>query len=420
MRLLIPLLTILSPLFATGRLGTKKGDNLKRELQMARDAEIPQGSHKKLLRRDLEYSRSEQHELLRKLNRYITSKRRKLGKMHSFKRRPLTHGSLPIRLKSSVSVADSPSDILLTRPPERKSNVLSPNTSNIANTGEQPNGDFDEVVTEEGTASQSSKKDEALLRKLMMNETENGLETEYSDRSPEKDRNFKSQRRNSHTHPRGEHNKISKGVRKVKDKLVSQEKLDNNDKNKEMADENMEKDGTKAELKVQNAEEQLSRFLNNGLGLKNDKAQSLLLSNEVPNQAVLSFGTFTNHQQPFKQISELETKQRVFSPQPQFSVYPDPIPRYAMPQLWHLPVPNWRFPLALAPTVPFYPPPVYLGVISRATLPQTRGNNGYTINVNGFKGVFSKGPGFALRFHSPDSEVTVTKKRNNVVAPIRW
>lgn len=322
-------------------------------------------------------------------------------------------GSLSIRLKSSVSVPDSLSDSLLTRPTEPKSNVLSPNTSNIAKTREEPNGDFDEVVTEEGTTSQSSKKDEALLRKLMMNEIENG-------RSPEKERNSKGQRRNSHTYPRGGHDKISKRVGKVKDKLVSQEKFDNNDKNKEIADENMEKDGTKAELKVQNAEEQLSRFLNNGLGLKNDKAQSLLLSNEVPNQAVLSFGTFTNHQQPFKQISELETKQSVFSPQPQFPVYPDSIPRYAMPQFWHLPVPNWRFPLALAPTVPLYQPPLYLGAISRATLPQTRGNNGYTINVNGFKGVFSKGPGFALRFHSPDSEVTVTKKRNNVAAPISW
>lgn len=360
--------------------------------------------------------------------------------MHSFKRRPLTYGSLSIRLKSSVSVPDSLSEFLLTRPTERKSNVLSPHTSDITNTGEEPEI-FDEVVTEEGTTSQSSKKDEALLRKLLMNE--NDLETEYSDRSPGKDwkenkpitrrhhsfrkdhgsriyeRNSKSQRRNSHNFPRGEH-KISKRVGKVKDKLVSQKKFDNNDENKKMADENKEKDGTRAELEVQNAEEQLSRFLNNGLEFKNDKAQSLLLPNQVPNQAVLSFETFINHQQPLKQISELETKQRVFRPQPQFAVYPDPIPRYAMPQLWHLPVRSTRFPFALTPTIPFYQRPVYRGAFSRAPRPQTRENNGYTIHVNGFKGVFSKGPGFALRFHSPDSEVMVTKKRNNVAAPISW
>ena len=39
---------------------------------------------------------------------------------------------------------------------------------------------------------------------------------------------------------------------------------------------------------------------------------------------------------------------------------------------------------------------------------------GYSINVDGLQGFFAKTPGMALRFQSPDSEVTVTKKKDMV------
>ena len=54
----------------------------------------------------------------------------------------------------------------------------------------------------------------------------------------------------------------------------------------------------------------------------------------------------------------------------------------------------------------------FLKPMQRAdSLPQSN-SQGYSINVNGLHGVFSKTPGYVVRFHSPDSEVTVVKKQH--------
>ena len=70
-----------------------------------------------------------------------------------------------------------------------------------------------------------------------------------------------------------------------------------------------------------------------------------------------------------------------------------------------------------SPTASMYRPS-YMDPRRSANLQsQSPSNQGYSINVDGLHGVFSKSPGFVVKFHSPNSEVTVVKK-GRVVNPM--
>ena len=75
-----------------------------------------------------------------------------------------------------------------------------------------------------------------------------------------------------------------------------------------------------------------------------------------------------------------------------------------------------KAPLLLDPTAAIYRPAYVAPSRTASLLPQSS-NQGYSINVDGLHGVFSKTPGYVVRFHSPDSEVTVVKKEK-VVNPM--
>jgi len=92
------------------------------------------------------------------------------------------------------------------------------------------------------------------------------------------------------------------------------------------------------------------------------------------------------------------------------------LPQFYIPQILSIPRIPVKTSLFLSPTASIYRPS-YMGP-SRGTklLSQPR-NQGYSINVDGLHGVFSKSPGFVVRFHSPNSEVTVVKKER-VVNPM--
>ncbi len=97
------------------------------------------------------------------------------------------------------------------------------------------------------------------------------------------------------------------------------------------------------------------------------------------------------------------------------------LPQFYIPQplgvMGSIPEVPRRTPLLLAPTAAIYRPAAYVDPPRSTSLLPQSSDRGYSINVDGLHGVFSKTPGYVVRFHSPDSEVTVVKKEN-VVNPM--
>lgn len=85
------------------------------------------------------------------------------------------------------------------------------------------------------------------------------------------------------------------------------------------------------------------------------------------------------------------------------------LPQFYIPQTLGIPRVPVKTPLLLSPTASIYRPS-YVGPSRSTNLLSQSSNQGYSINVDGLHGVFSKAPGYVVRFHSPDSEVTVVKK----------
>lgn len=79
------------------------------------------------------------------------------------------------------------------------------------------------------------------------------------------------------------------------------------------------------------------------------------------------------------------------------------------PLAWSYPTDLSNAFLLLVPTDPGYQPANELHPIE-----DTNKNQGYSVSVDGLKGVFSKEPGLVVRFNSPSSEVTVAKRSNEV------
>lgn len=88
------------------------------------------------------------------------------------------------------------------------------------------------------------------------------------------------------------------------------------------------------------------------------------------------------------------------------------LPQFYVPQSMNvlaIPEAPRRVPLLLAPTAAIYRPAYVNPPRTANFLPQSN-NPGYSVNVDGLHGVFSKSPGYVVRFHSPNSEITVVKK----------
>lgn len=92
------------------------------------------------------------------------------------------------------------------------------------------------------------------------------------------------------------------------------------------------------------------------------------------------------------------------------------IPQFYVAQTLGIPRVPVKTSLFLSPTASIYRPS-YIGPSRSTNILSQSSNQGYSINVDGLHGVFSKAPGFVVKFHSPNSEVTVVKKER-VVNPM--
>ena len=86
-----------------------------------------------------------------------------------------------------------------------------------------------------------------------------------------------------------------------------------------------------------------------------------------------------------------------------------PFRQHISPLAWSYPTDLSNAFLLLVPTDPGYQPANELHPIE-----DTNKNQGYSVSVDGLKGVFSKEPDLVVRFNSPSSEVTVAKRSNEV------
>jgi len=92
------------------------------------------------------------------------------------------------------------------------------------------------------------------------------------------------------------------------------------------------------------------------------------------------------------------------------------LPQFYVPQTLGIPRVPVRTSFFVSPTDSIYRPS-YMGPSRSTNSLSQSSNQGYTINVDGLHGVFSKAPGYVVKFHSPDSEVTVVKKER-VINPM--
>lgn len=92
------------------------------------------------------------------------------------------------------------------------------------------------------------------------------------------------------------------------------------------------------------------------------------------------------------------------------------IPQFYVAQTLGIPRVPVKTSLFLSPTASIYRHS-YIGPSRSTNLLSQSSNQGYSINVDGLHGVFSKAPGFVVKFHSPNSDVTVVKKER-VVNPL--
>ena len=317
----------------------------------------------------------------------------------------------------------------------------------------EPIGDFDEIVTEEGTASRNTIHDEALLEKLMKNADHSDLD-ENEDVAPryrsalgnnnqtqgyKGDSAIKGRIANGRDRPDEGQNK----TKQVSNNTTLSQKEDDDDdddeqdedEEQEEAEEGEKEDGRNTNQVINDEEQQLLHLMNEKFQDKNQKIKPMAISHQM-NQALQALmpsfqerqgqieASVDEREKQLEAMREFQTKQAMLQ-QLQLSYAGNTgaqntaqAPQYLGPQLWRAPEAPLRAPLVLGPPAPIYQP-AYMGPSPNASPLPERNNQGYTINVDGLKGVFSKGPGFAVRFHSPDSEVTVVKKKHNIAVPMR-
>ena len=348
---------------------------------------------------------------------------------------------------SDRSVNKMPLPFFTNHTQEQIANARFPKVSWIKHPASEPTGDFDEIVTEEGTASRNAIHDEALLEKLMKNADHSDLD-ENEDEPPRHrstlgndsqtqagykgDSAIKGRIANGRDRPDEEQNKNKQVSNNTK--LSQKEHGDDDDDEKDEDEEGEKEDGRNANQVINDEEQQLLHLMNEKFQDKNQKIKPVAISDQM-NQALQALmpsfqerqgqieASISERERQLEAMREFQTKQAMLQ-QLQLSYAGNAgaqntaqVPQYLGPQLWRTPEAPLRAPLVLGPPAPIYQP-AYLGPSPNASPLPERNSQGYTINVDGLKGVFSKGPGFAVRFNSPDSEVTVVKKKHDIAVPM--
>ena len=378
------------------------------------------------------------------------STRRTRKRQHSFVKKNI---SLKNELKGQKRLhrGHSISDRLINKMPPRFftkhtpaqiANARVPKASWIKHLKSEPIGDFDEIITEEGTASRNTTHDEALLEKLMKNADDSDSEDPIKGRSDldENEDNVAPRHRstlgnatqmqgykgysvikgritNGGGRPDDEQNKNKQFS--VNTTLSRKEDDDDDDEQDEEQEEGKkEEDGRNTNQVINDEEKQLLHLMNKEFQDKNQKTKHVALQQLMPNfharQGQID-ALIGERERQLEAMREFQAKQEMLQQlSPSYAGNTGAqntaqVPQYLGPQLWRAPEAPLRLPLVLVPTAPIYQPAYMFRSPQTSPLPETN-NQGYTINVDGLKGVFSKGPGFAVRFHSPDSEVTVDKK----------
>ena len=322
-------------------------------------------------------------------------------------------------------------------PLKRITNVRVPN---------EPNAEFDDIVVDEDVASRNTKQDDALLKKLMSNE--NGLaldkpvrydsnvdknEDDAATQQPNIGKKYQAQSygvesgikggiANSNDTEPDEKQSTRKQVSKFNKEHEEKKDKDNEDEDKGQDEEDEEDERKPAEV-IKEEEEQLLQLLNN-----DHKMEPMDVSDRM-NQAVQAFmpnfqenqGQF-NQQRQFETMKELQAKQEMLqrlqlANAGNIMLQNTQTPQYLSQQLRPFTSTPMRVSIVYGPTTPNYRHPTYeVSFPSSSPLAQTA-HQGYSIDVDGVKGIFTKNPGFALRFQSPNSEVTVIKRKDTVFSP---
>lgn len=217
-----------------------------------------------------------------------------------------------------------------------------------------------------------------------------------------------------------------------KDKLVTalsqEDEDDEDDEDEDNEPDDEEEDGRKLNHAIRYKEEQLLHLLNKIGQDENHKTEPLETSDQINQEPTPSFEMKQGQMDALMDRERQLHAMREYSSQMKLKQemlqllrlsYENKIAQntaqYFSPQPWRVPEAGFEAPVFLAPTPPVYQPAAYMVPSASATPLVNTNSQGYTINVDGLKGVFSKEPGFVVRFHSPNSEVTVIKKKNLVI-----
>lgn len=303
--------------------------------------------------------------------------------------------------------------------------------------------DSDEIVSEANASTQSNLKDEVLLETLMTNETDSDSNQPITDESEEGEKEDDS----VPGHVRGDVHQVSdkerpedteeEQVHKDEHETEESPKGDNDndvdddeDEDREPEEDNNDNDSNDVEdekkknpaPKIEN-QEQLKK-------MRHDEKQNITpyeISDQMSHDLTRIYGGIEDHTAAMmdqERHVEALNKLRAYSAQIkqqmlqrlrlsyENTIGPNAalVPQYYMPQPPSIPEVPVKAPSLLDNALPVYRPAIVDPPRRASSLTQS-GSQGYSINVDGLHGVFSKSPGYVVRFHSPDSEVTVVKKQ---------
>ena len=307
----------------------------------------------------------------------------------------------------------------------------------IRNLTSEPSGDFDEEFTEEGASTRNTKRDEALLKELRENENDSDSEKSIVGDSDEDERETNS----SLSRVSGLSITKAYDVNKGDLVLVRDEGSHADDKDNPINDENetqQENDDPEATTSRKNDDDEYrededeepddeeiedrvkQRHKMKPLEITDQTSQAIMPKSEEKQDQI---NAFVDREQRLQALREFSTQMKQQMLQRLRLSYENTMAQknvqlpsqYFKPQAWRqYSEAPFNAPVFIVPAAPIYRLAAFIGPPSSASLPTQTDHHGYTINVDGLKGVFSKEPGYVLRFHSPNSEVTVVKKKNVV------
>lgn len=327
-------------------------------------------------------------------------------------------------------------------------NSRAPKASFVKVPSSAPRDSF-EIVSEGKGSTQSKTKDEVLLETLMQTDTDSDSNPPITDDS-EQDEN------EDISVPRSNRNSVHRTDNKERPDDTDEEKLphtddletkeqsrydhnnnaddgdddDEPDDDKEDANEDEDNAKEKKPVKIENQESQLQK-------IKHDENQNISpyeISDQMSQDLTRIHGGIEDptaalayQERHLKAMNELRANsarirqkmlQRLrFSYGNIVNQNTLLVPQYYISQPLTVPEVAVKVPSLVRPSTSVFRAAFLKPMQRTYSLPQSN-NQGYSINVNGLHGVFSKTPGYVVRFHSPDSEVTVVKKQH-VTDPTR-